>query len=62
MKTKIKITFLGTGSALGVPQFGCDCHVNTSSKKVNKRKRTCFFSEHLAKPSLWIQDLIQNFT
>jgi phosphoribosyl 1,2-cyclic phosphate phosphodiesterase len=45
MKTKLKITFLGTGSALGVPQLGCHCHVCTSTKKVNKRKRTCFLLE-----------------
>lgn len=45
MKNKIKITFLGTGSALGVPQLGCHCHVCKSPSKVNKRKRTCFLLE-----------------
>lgn len=45
MNEKIKITFLGTGSALGVPQLGCHCHVCKSLKKTNKRKRTCFLLE-----------------
>lgn len=49
MKDKLKITFLGTGSALGVPQLGCHCHVCKSSNKVNKRKRTCFLLETLGK-------------
>jgi phosphoribosyl 1,2-cyclic phosphate phosphodiesterase len=43
MKSRLKITFLGTGSALGVPQIGCSCPVCIS--KANVRQRTCFLLE-----------------
>lgn len=52
MNEKMKITFLGTGSALGVPQLGCFCHVCKCHKKVNKRKRTCFLLETSGKTFL----------
>lgn len=42
MSGKLKITFLGTGSALGVPQLGCCCGVCVSDEPFNKRRRTCF--------------------
>lgn len=41
-KAGLKITFLGTGSALGVPQLGCSCHVCQSDQAKNKRLRTAF--------------------
>lgn len=45
MKSKLKVTFLGTGSALGVPQLGCRCQICTSTHQYDKRKRTCFLIE-----------------
>jgi phosphoribosyl 1,2-cyclic phosphate phosphodiesterase len=52
MKSNFKITFLGTGSALGVPQLGCHCHVCRSPHAVNRRKRTCFLIESHGKTFL----------
>lgn len=45
MKTCLSLTFLGTGSALGVPQLGCSCVVCQSHLLANKRSRTCFLIE-----------------
>src|SRR6476661_900695 len=32
-------TFLGTGTSMGVPMLGCDCHVCTSTNPKNNRYR-----------------------
>jgi phosphoribosyl 1,2-cyclic phosphate phosphodiesterase len=45
MKSKLKVTFLGTGSALGVPQMGCYCSICSSKLKANKRQRTGYLIE-----------------
>lgn len=41
----MKITFLGTGSSLGVPIIGCNCNVCTSTDKRDKRMRASVLIE-----------------
>ncbi|NTV65759.1 MAG: MBL fold metallo-hydrolase, partial [Oscillochloris sp.] len=36
----MQLRFLGTGTSMGVPVIGCDCHVCTSSDPRNRRMRT----------------------
>ena len=48
------ITFLGTGTSVGVPMIGCDCGVCTSADSRDQRYRS---SIHVATPSTsWIVD------
>lgn len=46
MSEKLKITFLGTATSIGVPVIACDCPVCTSSDKKDKRFRA---SVHIQK-------------
>lgn len=41
----MKITFLGTGTSIGVPAIGCDCPVCVSEDPHNKRRRASLFVE-----------------
>ena len=48
------ITFLGTGTSVGVPMIGCDCEVCTSDDPRDQRYRS---SIHVATPEAsWIVD------
>ena len=45
MNTRMKITFLGTGTSQGVPIIGCDCAVCKSSDPRDKRLRSSILVE-----------------
>ena len=52
--SEITITFLGTGTSVGVPMIGCDCEVCTSDDPRDQRYRS---SIHVATPEAsWIVD------
>jgi phosphoribosyl 1,2-cyclic phosphate phosphodiesterase len=40
MPSQLSLTFLGTGTSVGVPVIGCDCNVCQSSDPRNKRTRS----------------------
>ena len=42
----MKLTFLGTGTSVGVPTLGCDCVTCTSEDPRDKRLRTGLMIEH----------------
>lgn len=41
----MKLTFLGTGTSIGVPVIGCECAVCTSTDPRNRRRRTSIYVE-----------------
>ena len=43
MNERIELTFLGTGTSLGVPMVGCDCAVCTSPDPHNRRRRSSVY-------------------
>jgi phosphoribosyl 1,2-cyclic phosphate phosphodiesterase len=45
MLSKLKITFLGTGTSQGVPVVGCPCDVCQSTDKLDKRLRSSVLIE-----------------
>ena len=42
-RENLSLTFLGTGTSLGVPMIGCDCAVCTSSDPRNRRRRSSVY-------------------
>ncbi|MBO0798345.1 MAG: MBL fold metallo-hydrolase, partial [Blastocatellia bacterium] len=42
----MRITFLGTGTSVGVPMIGCSCHVCRSADPRDKRLRTGLLIEN----------------
>ena len=45
MSDRFQLTFLGTGTSLGVPMIGCACEVCTSTDPRNKRRRSSVYVE-----------------
>ncbi len=41
----MKITFLGTGTSVGIPVIGCECHVCHSTDLRNRRRRAALLVE-----------------
>lgn len=53
--TGMKITFLGTGTSVGVPVIGCDCKVCTSDDPRDQRKR-CSIHVAASDGKQWLVD------
>lgn len=39
----MKLTFLGTGTSVGIPVIGCDCHICRSQDARNRRRRSSLY-------------------
>lgn len=55
----LTITFLGTGTSLGVPMIGCDCRVCRSSDSRDKRSRASIYVE--SPEGAWVMDTGPDF-
>lgn len=56
---KMRVTFLGTGTSIGIPVIGCDCAVCQSEDPRNKRLRSSIYLETEAES--WIVDTGPDF-
>ncbi len=54
-----QVTFLGTGTSIGVPVIGCDCAVCLSDDPRNKRSRSSIFVE--TPEACWVVDTGPDF-
>lgn len=48
----MKVTFLGTGTSVGIPSIGCDCNTCLSDDQHDKRLRSSILLEHKDKKIL----------
>lgn len=55
----MELTFLGTGTSLGVPMIGCDCGVCTSGDLRNRRRRSSVYVT--AGPTRFVIDTTPDF-
>lgn len=55
----LKVTFLGTGTSIGVPAVGCDCAVCRSDDPINKRLRSSLWLR--AGEGSWVVDTGPDF-
>lgn len=56
---QLELTFLGTGTSLGVPMIGCECPVCTSSDPRNRRRRSSVYVT--AGPTRFVIDTSPDF-
>ena len=54
LNSQLRLTFLGTGTSLGVPTIGCDCEVCLSTDPRDKRLRSSIYVE--TSECAWVVD------
>lgn len=57
--TGLKVTFLGTGTSIGVPAVGCDCAVCLSDDPINQRLRSSIWLR--TETGSWVVDTGPDF-
>lgn len=59
MSSDLKLTFLGTGTSVGVPMIGCDCPVCQSTDPRDKRDRSAVYLQ--TPEACWVVDTGPDF-